>query len=1157
MTSIKKAKGGNAKNTNNIQIDSNNKSQNEIYILIYDKITYIQEIIQNTILSVQNYKRYDIFSNSDLNICMSSLNELYQKTVSLHNSIQVGMNKTSTSEQNVVVCIAEPEPGRNDNISNSEIGTNLSNAHQVVGERLNAVPLGTSAKEFDLAIDLLQQIIDKLSIVICGFGTQNMDDLLYITSGQEFKNKNIEPILLQEKYEIIRKYVHPIGYKTINWKAQRQGKSKDANQSTFCVDKTTEETIILELANNLECFDNDMTSKSMYFKIHGVRVVIQNEKIRKTFIIYGIVDDISPDWINNKYVETRSKYLHENIPSNKLIEPAVMLRIIDTLTLKDYLVCGNNDIFKRHVGMMSDVNYVKTNKLDILIRKFINMELCSQRNMLMNLLIYNSDDEIQYIAYLLYDLLAEPNSEVVDSREQITIYDSFPWKIKMYFKDTMNLTIKYAQKMTQKYDINRVSIEQQIYLLKVPERVKEKAMVKIKEIKGKSDESGIKAKQYLEGLLKIPFGIIKEEPILQKVKIINSEFFKILEKMYAFVEIANMIQKKTKYTNIEILKYIDIINDFINTKLSNEMKTMIDKLNSKQLSAIMNYIQIVNKNGETQMMSTALTKVNLKAEKKQTICAFIDATQNQTLYKTSIYDIIHQAGESCTLTQMTNNIHKLNTNIVDIEKSMNGVISALDESIYGHDNAKNQILKIIGQWMSGKSSGYCFGFEGSPGIGKTSLAKKGLSNCLKDEDGNSRAFSFIALGGSCNGSTLEGHSYTYVNSTWGRIVDILMDTKCMNPIIYIDELDKVSKTEHGKEIIGILTHLIDTTQNDVFQDKYFSGIDIDLSKVLFIFSYNDPEQIDRILLDRIHRIKFDNLSLEDKKVVLTKYILPEINEKMGWSNIVELSDQMIEYIIENYTMEPGVRKLKEIIFDLYGEINIEILKCKSAHSIELPIRPTAEQIDTKYLKKYHKVQEKMIHPTSEIGIINGLWANSMGNGGIIQIETMFFPSNAFLELKLTGLQGDVMKESMNVAKSLAWSITPDQVKKDFIELCDKNKSVSQGLHIHCPDGAVSKDGPSAGTAITLAMYSLFNKIPINNTTAITGEINLRGDITAIGGLDSKILGGIRAGVKTFLYPESNHRDFQDFMEKNIGNPVLTNIKFVEVSKIEQTFEHVF
>lgn len=187
----------------------------------------------------------------------------------------------------------------------------------------------------------------------------------------------------------------------------------------------------------------------------------------------------------------------------------------------------------------------------------------------------------------------------------------------------------------------------------------------------------------------------------------------------------------------------------------------------------------------------------------------------------------------------------------------------LDKSIHGHNYAKNQILKIIGQWMNGTQSGYCFGFEGSPGIGKTSLAKKGLSNCLIGADGKSRPFAFIALGGSSNGSTLEGHSYTYVNSIWGRIVDILMETKCMNPIIYVDELDKVSKTEHGKEIIGILTHLIDTTQNDCFQDKYYSGINIDLSKALFIFSYNDPDNIDRILLDRIHRIHFENLSIDE------------------------------------------------------------------------------------------------------------------------------------------------------------------------------------------------------------------------------------------------------------------------------------------------------
>ena len=168
----------------------------------------------------------------------------------------------------------------------------------------------------------------------------------------------------------------------------------------------------------------------------------------------------------------------------------------------------------------------------------------------------------------------------------------------------------------------------------------------------------------------------------------------------------------------------------------------------------------------------------------------------------------------------------------EIAKYINTFNSILDSAVYGHKNAKLQIERILGQWISGESSGYCFGFEGLPGIGKTSLAKKGIANCLKDKNNNPRPFSLIALGGSCNGSILDGHNYTYVGSTWGKIVDILMEHKCMNPIIFIDELDKVSKTEHGKEIIGILTHLIDSTQNTNFQDKYFSNIDLDLSKAL-------------------------------------------------------------------------------------------------------------------------------------------------------------------------------------------------------------------------------------------------------------------------------------------------------------------------------------
>ena len=171
--------------------------------------------------------------------------------------------------------------------------------------------------------------------------------------------------------------------------------------------------------------------------------------------------------------------------------------------------------------------------------------------------------------------------------------------------------------------------------------------------------------------------------------------------------------------------------------------------------------------------------------------------------------------------------------------------SILDEAVYAQDDAKQELLRIIAQWINGEMKGYCLGFEGPPGTGKTSLAKKGISSCLKNEFGEKRPFAFISLGGSSNGSVLEGHSYTYVGSTWGKIVDVLIETQCMNPIIYFDELDKISKTEHGKEIIGILTHLTDSSQNDEFYDKYFAGVKIDLSRVLFIFSYNDFTKLDQ------------------------------------------------------------------------------------------------------------------------------------------------------------------------------------------------------------------------------------------------------------------------------------------------------------------------
>ena len=196
----------------------------------------------------------------------------------------------------------------------------------------------------------------------------------------------------------------------------------------------------------------------------------------------------------------------------------------------------------------------------------------------------------------------------------------------------------------------------------------------------------------------------------------------------------------------------------------------------------------------------------------------------------------------------------------------------LDNCVYGHDDAKIQILQLIGQWITNPSAiGTSIAIQGPPGSGKTSIVRDGISKIL------GRDFAFIALGGGGDSSFLEGHSYTYTGSTWGRIVQILIEAKSMNPVIYFDELDKVSDSSRGQEIMGILTHLTDTSQNDEFHDKYFSEIDFDLSKCLFIFSYNDESKVNNILKDRMYHIQTQGYKIKEKIIIANKYLLPKID----------------------------------------------------------------------------------------------------------------------------------------------------------------------------------------------------------------------------------------------------------------------------------------
>tara|TARA_B000000557_G_scaffold236804_1_gene213262 strand:- start:730 stop:3030 length:2301 start_codon:yes stop_codon:yes gene_type:complete len=243
----------------------------------------------------------------------------------------------------------------------------------------------------------------------------------------------------------------------------------------------------------------------------------------------------------------------------------------------------------------------------------------------------------------------------------------------------------------------------------------------------------------------------------------------------------------------------------------------------------------------------------------------------------------------------------------------------LDSAVYGLNDAKMQIMQMVGQWIANPQSvGNAIAIKGPMGTGKTTLVKEGISTIL------GRPFAFIALGGATDSSFLEGHSYTYEGSTWGKIVDIIIASKCMNPVIYFDELDKVSDTPKGEEIIGILTHLIDTTQNTQFHDKYFADIDFDLSKALFIFSYNDEKRINRILLDRMYRIQTKGYDKKEKCIIANNYVIPAIEKNVNFEKgQITIPEETLHYIIDNYTdKEEGVRNFKRCIEIIYTKLNL-------------------------------------------------------------------------------------------------------------------------------------------------------------------------------------------------------------------------------------------
>jgi ATP-dependent Lon protease len=354
---------------------------------------------------------------------------------------------------------------------------------------------------------------------------------------------------------------------------------------------------------------------------------------------------------------------------------------------------------------------------------------------------------------------------------------------------------------------------------------------------------------------------------------------------------------------------------------------------------------------------------NLSLSSKQKILSNMDRLSYMNNYSSEYSKLTHwlDGVMSIPFDKQISIPISLSSNSNDISKYLQSVQDTMNNCIYGQHQAKQSILECVGKWVSNPgSSNRPLAFVGEKGTGKTTLAKYGIAEALN------RPFFIISLGGESDASSFKGHDYTYEGARWGRIVDAIIQAKCMNPIILFDELDKVSETRQGEEIIGMLMHLTDTTQNDKFTDKYFAGIDIDMSKCLFIFSYNHEFKVNPILRDRITHIEFKCFSKKEKLTIAKNFLIPNICKKIGIiPDKYNISDSTLNEIINKYTPhEGGVRDLEKILERLFLRINLLQLP----HSLDLKYKDVTLEIKSGKIQLTTKVIEKILKDVNSTGI---------------------------------------------------------------------------------------------------------------------------------------------------------------------------------------------
>lgn len=464
------------------------------------------------------------------------------------------------------------------------------------------------------------------------------------------------------------------------------------------------------------------------------------------------------------------------------------------------------------------------------------------------------------------------------------------------------------------------------------------------------------------------------------------------------------------------------------------------------------------------------------------------------------------------------------------ETNLDKIKKSLDKTHYGLDKAKNRIIEYIAVKNRNKdlkSPIICL--VGPPGVGKTSLAQR-VAKSLKKE------FYKISVGGLNDSSELNGHRRTYIGSSPGKIIQALKSCKTANPLILIDEVDKMVKDYKG-DPASVLLDILDPEQNKMFIDNYVEE-PFDLSKVLFILTANYEEDIPEALYDRLEVIEISSYSEFEKLDIAKHYLIPNIyKEHLVTNKEIKFNDEIILQIIKKYTKEAGVRDLQRNLSTVVRKIVLASIK---ENDKKIKINLTNEDL-IKYLgmEKYDDLEKVA---TLIPGVSNALAYTPLG-GIVMHTEAIIYPGKG--DIKITGMLGQSMEESVSVALSyIRANLKLFKIKEFDFQNTD--------LHIHFLEGALKKDGPSAGVAIATAIISLLKNKKVANDIAMTGEISLRGDILKVGGLKEKIIGAYNYGIKKVFIPNSNSNELEE-----IPQIIKKNIELIPVKNYKEIFSYIF